>query len=63
MNFCEKTQIENVFQRIFFSGGAGLRAAMGLAEGGQRTAVITKLSPHGRTPLPRRAESMLPLGI
>lgn len=28
-----------------FPGGAGLRAAMGLSEGGLKTAVITKLFP------------------
>ena len=30
---------------MFAAGGAGLRAAMGLAEGGLKTAVITKLFP------------------
>lgn len=41
-----------IFQSIIFigftiivSGGAGLRAAMGLSEGGLKTAVITKLFP------------------
>lgn len=28
-----------------FTGGAGLRAAMGLSEGGQKVAVVTKLFP------------------
>lgn len=28
-----------------FTGGAGLRAAMGLSEGGMKTAVVTKLFP------------------
>ena len=39
------------------AGGAGLRATLGMAATGLKTACITKVFRHARTLLPRRAAS------